>query len=178
MFTFPAAICLFAAGVHVVTDPLPRRQLYRWAAAILVTAIALVRPLHVEYYEVNDVPLIDYLAAHAETDDELIVSPSGIFLVAYYGPWPVTPVETDRFEYAITTIARERTRYLYPPRTSEADDASRYLAESQPDRAWYLAYRTSVTEPDVIAAIEARGYQVRQVQETRRGRLYLALATR
>ena len=147
------------------------------AAAILVATIALVRPLHVEYYEVNDVPLIDYLAAHVQPDDDLIVSPSGIFLVAYYGPWPVTAVETEHFSYAMATIGRERTRYLYP-RTREAEDVSRYLTESKPNRAWYLAYRTGVTEPDVIAAMVARGYRVHQAQETRRGRLYLALATR
>ena len=175
MFAFPAAICLFAAGIHLATESLPRRGLFRLAAAIVVAAIAVARPLHVEYFRVNDVPLIDYLAAHVQPDDELIVSPSGIFLVAYYGPWPVTAVETGRFSYAMATIGRERTRYLYP-RTPEADDVSRYLAESKPDRAWYLAYRTSGTEPEVIAAMEARGYRVHQTQETRRGRLYLALA--
>ena len=176
MFAFPAAICLFAVGIHVATESLPRRALFRLAAAVLVAGIALVRPLHVEYYRVNDVPLIDYLAAHVQPDDELIVSPSGIFLVAYYGPWPVTAVETERFAYAMTTIGRERTRYLYP-RTREADDVTRYLAESKPDRAWYLAYRTRGSEPEVIAAMEARGYRVHQTQETRRGRLYLALAS-
>ena len=176
MFAFPAAICLFAVGLHLATESLPRRALFRLAAAVLVAGIALVRPLHVEYYQVNDVPLIDYLAAHVQPDDELIVSPSGIFLVAYYGPWPVTAVETERFAYAMATIGRERTRYLYP-RTREADDVTRYLAESKPDRAWYLAYRTRGSEPEVIAAMEAQGYRVHQTQETRRGRLYLALAS-
>lgn len=175
MFAFPAAICLFAAGVHVVTDPLPRRALYRWAAAVLVAAIALVRPLHVEYYEVDDVALVDHLVEHIEPEDELIVSPSGIFLVAYYGSWPVTTVETERLACAMTTIDRDRTRYLYPG-THEGEEVSRFLAESTPDRASYLAYRRSRTEPEIIAAMEARGYRVQQARETRRGRLYLALA--
>ena len=177
MFAFPAAICLFAAGIHAATESLPRRALFRLAAAVLIAGIALVRPLHVEYYRVNDVPLIDYLAAHAEPDDELIVSASGIFLVAYYGPWPVTVVENEQFSFAMAEIGRERTRYLFPG-TPEGEDVGRHLAASKPDRAWYLAYRSRAVEPEVIGAMEALGYRVHQTQETRRGRLYLALATR
>ena len=177
MFAFPATICLFAAGVQ------PGHRSTAAAQALSLGGgdpgchhrAGSSAPRRV--LEVNDVPLIDYLAAHVQPDDDLIVSPSGIFLVAYYGPWPVTAVETEHFSYAMATIGRERTRYLYP-RTREAEDVSRYLTESKPNRAWYLAYRTGVTEPDVIAAMEARGYRVHQAQETRRGRLYLALATR
>ena len=42
------------------------------------------------------------------------VSPSGIFLLAYYGSWPVTAVDTEHFSYAMATIGCERTRYVYP----------------------------------------------------------------
>lgn len=174
MFAFPAAICLFAAGIHLATEWLPRRKLFRLAAAMLVVGIALMRPLHVEYYRVNDVPLIDYLAAHVQPEDELILSASGIFLAAYYGPWPVTVVETEQLSFATAKIGRERTRYLYPG--MHEGEVNHYLAESRPRRAWYLAYRSRISEPRIIAAMEARGYRVHRTQETRRGRLYLGLA--
>ena len=38
----------------------------------------------------NDVHLVDHLAANIHPDDGLILSSTGAFLVAFYGHWPVT----------------------------------------------------------------------------------------
>ena len=43
---------------------------------------------------------------------------NGIVLLAYYGSWPVTAVETEHFSDAMATIGRERTRYLFPERAA------------------------------------------------------------
>lgn len=176
IFAFPAAICLFAVGIHLATDALPHPGRFRLAAAVVAAAIAVARPLHVEYWNVGDAPLVDYLVADMGPDDGLIVSPGGTFLIAFYGPWPVTVTPSDRHSHgAMAKIGRERTLYLFPA-SPESADAARFVAKLRPERAWYLAFRTRSTESRVVDAIEAAGYTVHQTLETRRGRLYLALA--
>ncbi len=39
-----SAICGFAAGVHLVTEPLPRAAAYRTVAALAMVALALANP--------------------------------------------------------------------------------------------------------------------------------------
>ena len=63
IFAFPLSICLFTVGLHLATQALPVRRLIRLAAAILVMAVAVTRPLHVEYFNVDDVHLVDHLSA-------------------------------------------------------------------------------------------------------------------
>ena len=173
IFAFPLVICLFAAGVHLATNALPARKFIRLAAAGAVMAIAVARPLHVEYFNVNDVHLVDHLSANLQPEDGLIVSPFGTFLVAFYGPWPVTIAATDRRSNGtMATIGRDRTHYLFRG-PSEVPSVERFLAESRPGRVWYVGFRTRGTESQVVDAIEAEGCSVSPVRETRRGRLYL-----
>ena len=96
IFAFPLSICLFTVGLHLATQALPVRRLIRLAAAILVMAVAVTRPLHVEYFNVDDVHLVDHLSANLQPEDSLILSPTGAYLVAFYGHWPVTISETDQ----------------------------------------------------------------------------------
>ena len=173
IFAFPLSICLFTVGVHLATQALPADKFIRLAAAILVMAIAVIRPLHVEYFNVNDVHLVDHLSGNLQPEDGLILSPSGSFLVAFYGHWPVTITATDRRSNGtMATIERERTHYLFRG-PSEVPSVERFLAESRPDRIWYVGFRTGGTEAQVVEAIKAQGCSVRAVRETRRGRLYL-----
>ena len=174
IFAFPMAIALFAAGIHVATAALPRAEMFRLAAAAALVAIAVANPLHAEYWDVDDAGLVDALAPDLRPDDGLIISPSGAFLVAFYGRWPVTITATTRHSHGtLATIGRDRTLYLFRG-PAQAADAGRFLAEARPERAWYVAFRTRDSEAQVIEAIETRRYAVREVRETRRGRLYLA----
>ena len=174
IFAFPLSICLFTVGVHLATQALPVRRLIRLAAAILVMVMALVRPLHVEYFNVNDVHLVDHLSANLQPEDSLILSPSGTFLVAFYGDWPVTITATDRRgNGTMATIGRNRTHYLFRG-PSEVPSVERFMAESRPERVWYVGFRTGGTEAQVVEAIEAQGCSAHAVRDTRRGRLYRA----
>ncbi|MXZ71398.1 MAG: hypothetical protein F4Z04_07825 [Acidobacteria bacterium] len=173
IFAFPLSICLAAVGVQLATEALPARRFIRMAAAIVVLAIALARPLQAVYFNVDDAHLVDHLAANLQPEDGLILSPSGSFLVAFYGDWPVRITATDRYSHGtMATIGRDRTHYLFRE-ASEARSAERFVAESRPDRVWYVAFRTGTTE-QIVQAIERQGYSVHPVKETRRGTLYLA----
>ena len=174
IFAFPLSICLFAVGVHLATQALPVRRLIRLAAAILVMAVAVTRPLHVEYFNVDDVHLVDHLSANLQPEDSLILSPTGAFLVAFYGDWPVTISATDRHSHGtMATIGRDRTHYLFRG-PSEVPSVERFMAESRPERVWYVGFRTGGTEAQVVEAIEAQGCSAHAVRETQRGRLYRA----
>ena len=174
IFAFPLSICLFAVGVHLATQALPVRRLIRLAAAILFMAVAVTRPLHVEYFDVDDVHLVDDLSANLQPEDNLILSPTGAFLVAFYGDWPVTITATDQHSHGtMATIGRSRTHYLFRG-PSEVPSVERFMAESRPERVWYVGFRTGGTEAQVVEAIEAQGCSAHAVRETRRGRLYRA----
>ena len=174
IFAFPLSICLFAVGLHLATQALPVRRLIRLAVAILVMAVAVTRPLHVEYFNVDDVHLVDHLSANLQPEDSLILSPTGAFLVAFYGHWPVTISETDQYSSGtMATIGRDRTHYLFRG-PSEVPSVERFMAESRPERVWYVGFRTGGTEAQVVEAIEAQGCSAHAVRETQRGRLYRA----
>ena len=174
IFAFPVAIALFAAGIHVSTAALPRAGLFRLAAAGVVAAIAVADPLRAEYWDVDDVHLVTALESELRPGDGLVLSPSGAFLAAFYGSWPVTITPSDRHTHGtMATVAREPTLYLFRG-PSQTADVARFLAAARPRRAWYLAFRTRDSEARVVGAVEAGGYAVREVRETRRGRLYLA----
>ena len=171
---FPLSICLFAVGVHLATQALPVRRLIRLAAAIVFMAVAVTRPLHVEYFDVDDVHLVDDLSANLQPEDNLILSPTGVFLVAFYGDWPATITATDQHSHGtMATIGRSRTHYLFRG-PSEVPSVERLMAESRPERVWYVGFRTGGTEAQVVEAIEAQGCSAHAVRETRRGRLYRA----
>lgn len=174
IFSFPVAIALFAAGIQVSTEALPRAGLFRLLAAAGVVAIAVANPLRAEYWDVDDVHLVDALESHVRPDDGLVISPSGAYLVAFYGNWPVSITPSNRHTHGtMATVAREPTQYLFRG-PSQPADVTRFLATTRPARTWYVAFRTRDSEARVIGAVEAQGYVVREVRETRGGRLYLA----
>ena len=175
IFAFPVGLCLFVVGIHLATEALPRAARVRLAAAMLITAVAVARPLHVEYWDVNDAHLVDSLMADLRPDDAVIVSPSGAALIAFYGRWPVTVTATNRSSNrTLVTIGRDRMQYL--SKAQGALQVTPFLADVRPARAWYVAFRTA-DEAQVTGAIEGLGYAVHEVEESRRGsKLYLALA--
>ena len=175
IFAFPVAISLFGAGVHAATAAFPRAATVKLAAAAAAVAFALARPVHAVYFDLDDVPLVTIVSSAARPDDGLILSQAGIFLTAFYGEWPVaTSAADDASHGTAVRLVRERTLHL-PMNASQERLVTGFLNASQPERVWYLAYRTRGWEDDVVAAMTGLGYDVRNWLETSTGRLYLAL---
>ena len=172
IFSFPVAICLFAAGIHAATGALPHARAARVAVAAVVVAFALARPVQVGYWDSNGTPQIQHLLSHAHADDPVILSPSGVFLAAFYGPWPVTtqPTEANAQGIAVTV---ERNRTLFLQRSGrDGGIAAEFLHQFRSsDRVWYLGYRG--WSEVVVAATTDAGYTVRMVEETTNSRLFL-----
>ena len=172
IFSFPVAICLFAAGIHAATVALPHARAARVAVAAVVVAFALARPVQVGYWDSNGTPQIQHLLSHAHADDPVILSPSGVFLAAFYGPWPVTtrPTEANAQGVAVTV---ERNRTLFLQRSGrDGGIAAEFLHQFRSsDRVWYLGYRG--WSEAVVTAMTDAGYTVRIVENTTNSRLFL-----
>lgn len=167
IFSFPVGICLFASGVHAATAALPHAHAVRVAAAALVVAFALARPVEVGYGEMNDAPLVHHLAANAHDDDVVLLSARSVYLTAFYGSWPVTTQPADDVSQGIAvTIGRDRTAHL--PRSGRAGRIAAAFLRRFPasGRVWYLG-------PDgsdrVVAAMKNAGYAVDRVQASNNG---------
>ena len=175
IFAFPVAICLFAAGVHAATAAFPRTATVKLAAAAAAVAFALARPAGAAYLDTDDAPLATVVSSVARPGDGLILSQAGIFLTAFYGTWPATVAAADDASHGTAvTLVRDRTLHL-PMSSSQERLVTGFLNASQPDRAWYVAYRTRGWEDDIVAAMTRLGYTVRNWHETATGRLYLGL---
>jgi hypothetical protein len=177
VFAFPVVIALAAVGVHMMTAWVPRRETLRLALGVAVAGFALYQPVNAEYWAVNDVWLVKHVATAAAPEDGLILSPSGSFLAAYYGPWPVTiSATTRRANSTQAEIARDLTVHL-PPVGAPRPFVEKLVTASRPERIWYLAFRTGATTADreVLETLESRGYLVKLVERTSRGRLYVAI---
>lgn len=172
VFALPVAICLFAAGMQAATAALPRPARLRLAVAAAVVAFALLRPVDAWYFDTDDVPLVEHLAARIGDDDALILSESGIFLTAFYGPWALDSTAADDATYGVSvTLRRDGTLHL-PRSGSQPRVVGRFVRASLPPRVWYVAHNTQGWEDDIVAAIEDQGYAVQQVRDTTYGRLY------
>lgn len=172
VFAFPVAICLFAAGIQAATAALPRPARFRLAAAAAVVAFALARPVDAWYFDTDDVPLVDHMAVRIDDRDALVLSESGIFLTAFYGPWAVASAPGENASYGTAvTLIRDRTLHL-PRSGSQGAMVERFVRRLGPDRVWYVAHNTKGWEQDVVAAIREQGYAVDELRSTRHGRLY------
>ena len=172
VFALPPAIVLFAAGIQAATAALPRPARFRLAVAAAVVAFALFRPVDAWYFDTDDVPLVEHLAARIGDDDALILSESGIFLTAFYGPWAVDSTVAADATYGVSvTLMRDGTLHL-PRSGSQPRTVARFVRASLPPRVWYVAHNTQGWEDDIVAAIEDQGYSIQQVQDATNGRLY------
>ncbi len=172
VFAFPLAIALFAAGIQAATAALPEPRRFRLAAAAIVVAFALARPVDVRYFETDDVPLVDHMAARIDERDAVVLSESAIFLTAFYGPWAVATTAADNASYGVAvSLVRDSTLHLTRS-GSQGRTVGQFVHASRPERVWYVAHNTQGWEGDVVEAIRDRGYAVRQVQSTTNGRLY------
>ncbi|MYD70499.1 MAG: hypothetical protein F4W89_07125 [Acidobacteria bacterium] len=171
IFSFPVTICLFAVGIHAATAALPHAHTARVAVATAVVAFALVRPVGVAYWDSNGAPLVHHLAASAHEDDPVLLSASGGYLAAFYGPWPVTtrPAESSSSGTAVT-VARDRTLYL-PRSGRDGEIAAEFLHQSRSsNRVWYLGHR--LRSDRVVAALTTAGYSVSTVRASNNYRLF------
>ena len=178
IFAFPMGILLFAAGIHLVTEPLPRAALGRLTLAAAAVWVAVAHPLEVEYRESNAVYLAETLAANVRPQDGIILTWPTSFVVAFYGPWPVDILSFDQSPNATQArLRREGTLHL--PRVHDGSQerlTRQFLRDSQPRRIWFGASRKPERWlPDVLETLEEYGYDVQSIVETTRGRLYLAL---
>ena len=171
IFSFPVAICLFTAGVHAATSALPQARAARVAVAAAVVAFALARPVGVGYWDSNGAPLVHYLAANTQEDDPVMLSATGLFLAAFYGPWPVTTLATDTNAQGITvTVDRDRTLHL-PRSARDGRLATEFLHRLRSsDRVWYLGHR--LRSDRVVAAMTNAGYAVETVRASTDYRLF------
>ena len=174
IFAFPAAICLFAAGVHALTNLIPRAAAVRMAVALGVASFALYQPVRAAYWGVNDDLLIEWLSNMSSPSDGLILSPNGTYLAAYYGDWPVEISSTSQSSNATrATIDRDRTVHL-PHDTPPGPSVKGFLEESRSTRVWYLAFRTGDRDT-VLEVLSTNGYELEEVARSSIGRLYVAL---
>ena len=172
IFAFPVTICLFAAGVHAATAALPMARTARWVAATAVVAFALARPVHVGYWDANGAPQLQHLFAHAQADDPVLLSPTGAFLVAFYGPWTVATHHTDTISQGIAvTVDRDRTLYL-PRSATDGERAAEFLDQfPSSDRVWYVGHNG--WSDAVVAAMRNADYNRPITEETNNSRLFL-----
>ncbi len=165
IFSFPAAICLFAAGIHAATTALPHAYAARAAVAAAVIAFALVRPVEVGYWDSNGASLVRHLAANAQAGDPVMVAATSRHLAAFYGPWPVTTRPTDANAQGVAvTVERDRTLFL-PRSGRDGNIAAGFLAQSgSSGRVWFLGPNRESDR--VVAAMTNAGYAVEAVQAT------------
>ena len=173
IFAFPVVIVLFVMGVHALTAWLAKPALPRLAVGLLIALFAAYAPIRAEYWAVNDSLLVRQLETAITPADGLVLSPSGTFLVANYGNWPVVVSGTSlRTNGTRAEIDRPLTAHL-PPRLTPGVPIDALVFEFRPRRLWFVAFRYD-REWEVLAKIRERGYEPRVVAETTRGRLYVA----
>ena len=185
IFAFPAAICLFAAGIQAVTELAGRaRTVARLAAAGTAVAFALACPVQVEYHtREQDAQIARAMSELAQPQDAIILSQGAGFLAAFYGRWPVALTPTDQLTYGVqATIVRDRTLQLpWGPMQGRLVEQpteqliARLLEEVRPTRVWYLSFPASRRGAVGVVTLQHHGYAVREVQTTSRSALYLAV---
>ena len=178
IFTFPVAICLFAASVHAATASFTRPAVLRLAVAAVFVWFAIVRPVDASYFDVADRPLVQYLSAAAHPNDAVVLSEGGTYLTAFYGSWPVAfSAAANTTQGSEVRLVRDRTLHLPisgPQR--QARLVRQFLDAAPPDRVWYMAFRTRGRAwQAVIEAIRGEGYTVHEGLQMPRGQVYLGL---
>ncbi|MGE0449437.1 MAG: glycosyltransferase family 39 protein [Vicinamibacterales bacterium] len=170
--SFPVFITLAVMGVHAATQWLPRRETIRMAIGVIAAVFALVAPVQVSYWDVDDSKLVKALPATIQAADGLVLSPAGIYLTAIYGPWRIA----FRRGGSGVNIFRERTLQL-PDGSADAVRlrVEHFLASSRPPGVAYMGFRTRprVTET-VLSVFEEFGYEPTAAETTSRGTLYIA----
>ena len=183
IFAFPVAICGFAAGVHLVTEALPRAAAYRTVAALTMVAMALSNPVHVTYRPATAVRLIEELSTRARPEDALIMTWWGAFPAAYYGRWPVR-IEGHAVSNGVRALlVRDRTLHLPFSLNHSPDevrrDVAQFLDATQAERVWFISYFSGWApwqETEVVAAVQRNGMTIEPVADAVGGRLWLGVA--
>ena len=182
IFAFPVAICGFAAGVHLVTEALPRATVYRTLAAVIMVALALGKPEYVTYRPATAARMIEELSTRARPEDALIMTWWGAFPAAYYGRSPVR-IEGHAVSNGVRALlVRDRTLHLPFVRNHSPDelrrDVARFLDATQAERVWFISYFSAWVpwqEAEVVAAVQRNGITIEPVADSVGGRLFLAV---
>jgi hypothetical protein len=168
IFSFPVFITLAVMGVHAVTERVSRREDVRLAIGVAAALFALYAPIHVVYWNVNDKQMVDRVS-RVDSADGLILSPDGVYLAGYYGPWDIAVSERGTREIDAVNIVRNLTAVA-----ATKERVQQFLSRIRPGRVWYMAYRASPEENgNVLEAMQERGYDVQPVENTTKAVLYL-----
>ena len=179
IFTFPVAICLFAASVQAATAAFAKPALARLVVAAVFVWFAVVGPVNARYFNAADRPLVQHLSATARPHDAIVLSEGATYLTAFYGSWPVAFTATeDTSQGNEVRLVRDRTLHLSMsgPRR-QARLVKRFLDTAESNRVWYVAFRTRgrARQDAVLAAIQGAGYTTHDTLRVRNGRLHLGL---
>ena len=188
IFAFPVSILLLASGAHLATSALPAVRLFRFAIAALVVTVVLVWPPRADYVGnvMNDLLLVEVLAAHERPDDGVIMTWQAGFLTAFYGQWPFEIAAYDEAPNG-TQVKISRTNTLHLPRrrfdsadvrpgeATQGQLVRRFLQTFSGRRVWFVAYRTRAAWPGVMEALECSGYTVDEMRKTSEGTLFVAV---
>jgi hypothetical protein len=174
IFSFPIVITLAALSVDALTAWSSRRRVMQFAVGLLVAAIAVVAPIRVAYWDVDDARLVTRLSTALRPSDGLILSPSGTYLTAYYGPWRVNTPSGRGPDGTGVSIVRLRTLQLPSHVDARAAALRAFFGSPLPNRICYVAFRTDDEEiQHVLAALNDHGYATEVAETTTRGKLYV-----
>ena len=174
IFAFPVTIVLFIAGVHALTSWMPKPAMIRGVVGLSTIGFAILQPLHVEYWGVDDARLIRMVEVSSSPVDGLILSPAGGYLAAHYGRWSFRVSATDKRTNATDAeIVRDRTLHLKP----WADPLVQLdgFLEDRPSRIWFVDFRSGGQGQNILERLGERGYFFTEVDRTARGRLFMCV---
>ena len=107
----------------------------------------------------------------AHDDDPVMFSATGVYLAAFYGPWPITTQPTSaNSQGTAVTVARDRTLYL-PRSDRDGTLATEFLHRFRSsDRVWYLGHQ--LRSDRVVTAMKNAGYAVETIRASTDYRLF------
>jgi hypothetical protein len=170
IFMFPVFLVLAVMGVHGLSEWLPRRENIRLSLGLAAAVFSLYAPIRVVYWAVNDKRVIERIA-RVNSGDGIILSPDGLYLAGYYGPWAIAVSEWKERRPDVVNIVRNLTTVAMDKETVQ-----QFLGRVHPPRIWFVDFRGSPEETaDVMRALSERGYDVQPFERTTKTMLYVGV---
>jgi hypothetical protein len=177
IFSFPATIALYCAGVYALTA---WHRVIRPVAAVAAAVVLGVGVLHAPgatYFDVEgDSDIVRELQARARDIDAIVLYPSAGFIVGYYGPWSVEIERTDLIMQGYDVSLRRPDSLTLPHDSLEhvAPFLEGFLQRGNHQRVFYVVARQKanvIPESFVVAAFDHLGYDVAETFSSRKTRV-------